>query len=551
MTKNWHNIAKDLSILTLVIGLLFGVLLGQYPLETPDSARYAEIPREMLVTHDYVTPHLNGIKYFEKPPLFYWMQAVAIKHLGVNELGVSVVNALMALMCCLLVYIIGRKVYDRTSGIIAALILASSSLFFALTRIITLDMTFTTFLTACLGCFLVAKHEPHHLKRLPYVLLSYAFAGCAFMTKGLIGWLFPGMIVLVWATIFEEWQNTKHYQIAIGVLIVLAISLPWHIWVQIRNPEFFHFYFIEQHLLRYFTPYAGRQESWWFLPTVLILGICPWTFFILQTLKHHLIALYQRHQHYRDTAFFFLWIGTVYVFYSFSQSQLIPYLLPALPPLALLIGRYLVLHFNQRRRWLINFSFIVFFIVSLTGATIVYIYADANHYLSFAHALIILAAFLGLSGIMTNFVYWQYGLRHGVYALFITFSCLLISLNPIITIANNHSVKPLIDVLNQTLTPNDEVVSYSNYYQDLPFYLQRRITIVNSFGELSFGVEHQDAEDWMIDTETLLKRWQDTKRMYMIADVEDFENLVKNENIVFYPIKRYTDKVLVTNHELP
>ena len=131
---------KDFILIILIIGALFGATLGKYPLAAPDGARYAEIPREMVVTGDYITPHLNGVKYFEKPPLFYWLQATSIKILGVNDLAVSIVNAIMALGCALWIYGTSRKLFGRKAAWLSSFIFTTSSLVFVLTRIITLDM---------------------------------------------------------------------------------------------------------------------------------------------------------------------------------------------------------------------------------------------------------------------------------------------------------------------------------------------------------------------------------------------------------------------------
>lgn len=541
---------KDIAILTALIGMLFSIMLGNYPLESPDSARYAEISREMVVSGDYLTPHLNGVKYFEKPPLFYWLQAVAIKKLGTSELAVSLVNALMALVGCLVVYGVARKIYDRLSGFLAAALLATSSVFFALTRVITLDLTFTVFLTASLSCFLLGNRIIDQSQQKYFMWLMYVFAALAVMTKGLIGMLFPAAIIFIWVLVFNEWRNLKNYGIFSGIMLFALIAAPWHILVQLKNPEFARFYFIEQHFLRYLTDYAGRSEAWWFFPVVVLLGIYPWTCFLLQTLHYHVMSLIKHYRQQQHTMFFILWVVVIYTFYAFSNSQLIPYLLPIFPPLAILIGNYLARNVQNKCRAM-NLGFSIFLLLSLSGGGATVVYAHGLITSAFAkESLYVLAALIAVSGIITNFIYWRFGLRSGLWALILTFSVVLIGINPVVTVANNHSLKPMITVLQTKLTPQDEVVSYNNYYQDLPFYLQRRITVVNSFGELSFGVEHQDAKAWMINTETLLKRWSSPQRMFMLADVGDFVDLTKKANIRFYPIMKYLDKILVSNREL-
>ena len=539
---------KNFAVLTILIGLLFGILLGSAPLEAPDSARYAEIPREMVVTHDYLTPHLNGVKYFEKPPLFYWLQAGAIKLLGTSELAVSVVNAGLALLCCLIVYYIGRRFYDHETGFWAAIILATSGVFFALTRIITLDMALTTFLTAGFALFLCGQQEVQPNKRWQYFSAMYVAFAAAVMTKGLVGIILPGLIILTWIAIFRRWCDLKKYCIFRGTLIFLALTVPWHLLVQLKNPEFANFYFIEQHFLRYLTPYAGREEAWWFFGAVVLLGLFPWTCFVGQSLGYHLRCVFQRNRVYAPTVFFLFWVMIILVFYSFSYSKLIPYVLPAFPPLALLIGNYLARHLALTKSRGIYWGLMIFSVLGVVlgvgsmvvGAKLVNL-PQTSFY--------VLAGLAVLSGAVT-FLATRRNNYAGLWALSLTFMLVLTSLNPLVTVANNHALKPLVAILQAKLTAQDEVIGYNNYYQDVPFYLRRRITVVNAFGELSFGVEHQpETKAWMIDTETFLKRWLGTQRMFMIADAGDFASLTKNEKMVFYPIAEYAGQVLVSNQK--
>ena len=219
---------KDLLILLLLVGTLIFAKLGAYPLQSPDGARYAEIPREMVVSGDYVIPHLNGVEYLEKPPLFYWMQAGSIKLFGVNDFAACLPNALMALLCCFFVYLLARKFYGRLSGILSSLILATSFIFFTLTKIVTLDMALATFLTGALSCFLCGINESNKKYRNLYMWGMYFFSALATLTKGLIGFFFPCGIIFFWVLWFNKWRDLKEYCIFSGILLFLAITLPWH-----------------------------------------------------------------------------------------------------------------------------------------------------------------------------------------------------------------------------------------------------------------------------------------------------------------------------------
>src|SRR5262249_22217637 len=133
------------------------ILLGTRPLFIPDEGRYAEIAREMATSGDYITPYLNGIKYFEKPPLFYWLGAAAIKIGGLNLWFIRSINAFLGLLGCLFTYITARKIYDRLTGLLAALILGTSLLYFVMVHMVSMDLTVTIFLTISLYFYLLGS----------------------------------------------------------------------------------------------------------------------------------------------------------------------------------------------------------------------------------------------------------------------------------------------------------------------------------------------------------------------------------------------------------
>src|SRR5712692_774832 len=150
----------DLTILALACAVLFGFMLGSRALGVPDEARYSEIPREMAVSGDYLTPRLNGEKYFEKPVLFYWLQAASIKLFGLSEWSLRLWNALFALFGALSVYAGGRLLFDRRTGFIASIVLATSFLYYLMSRIVTLDMAVSVLISASLFAFLIGVRLP-------------------------------------------------------------------------------------------------------------------------------------------------------------------------------------------------------------------------------------------------------------------------------------------------------------------------------------------------------------------------------------------------------
>ncbi|NCP04563.1 MAG: phospholipid carrier-dependent glycosyltransferase, partial [Deltaproteobacteria bacterium] len=316
-------------------------MLGSRPLSVPDEGRYSEIPREMVVTGDYITPRLNGVKYFEKPALFYWLESVSIRFFGVNEWGLRLWPALFGLLGALTVYGAGRRLYGRRTGLIAGAVLSTSLLYYALSRVVILDMAMTVLLAAALLAFLLSTHEPPGPSRRLLLWGFYLFAALATMTKGLIGMLIPMMVVGAWIGILNEWRMLKTIYLPSGLVLFLIVAAPWHILVSRANPEFLNFYFIHEHFLRYLTTIHKRYEPVWYFVPVLLLGLFPWTAFLVQSIRHSLPVSWRERRGQSDALFLILWAVLIFLFFSASGSKLIPYILPVFPPLAILIGRYL------------------------------------------------------------------------------------------------------------------------------------------------------------------------------------------------------------------
>lgn len=527
------EILKDILVVSLLCGIFFGCDLGNHPLAAPDGARYAEIPREMVVTGDYVTPRLNGIKYFEKPPLFYWLQAASIKALGTNELSVNLTNMLLALGTVILIYLTSRILYGRLAGFLATAVYATSALVFALTRVVTLDVALTFFLTGTLTTFILATSKPPGRKRRILLAAAYFFVGCAVMTKGLVGMLFPGIIMGAWLIIAKEWRNWRDYYLIDGLIIFLLVTLPWHILVQLRNPEFFKFYFIEQHFLRYFTDYAHRQQKWWFFPSLLLAGLYPWVTFLPQTLINSIKKLGQQ-IHAKQTILLLFWSATIYLFYSFSNSKLIPYILPIFPSLAMLLSHYLAEIYHNQKSLVTDGAFYALVILNITLAmaavAAIFIMDFSKHAIT-AQNLMTVSALMLISGLLLFYYYRTRGIALGLVTIAITTSLIWLYISPKISTINRKSIKPLIVTLQKNLQPGNEVICYGNYYQDLPFYLGRIVTVANFVGELEFGMKHQDVQSWMINKEAFYERWREERTIYMIISENHYDALLTSGRV--------------------
>ena len=562
---------RDVLLLVVLLAVFFGFELGGRALWHPDEGRYSEIPRAMVASGDYVTPRLNGVKYFEKPALFYWMQAGSIKLFGVNEWALRLWPALLALAGCLAVYGAGRKLFGRRAGLIAAIVLATSPLYYLLARIITLDMAVSVLLTGALLSFLLGVREPPGRTRSLYLYAFYALCAAATLTKGLIGIVIPAMVIGAWIVLLWDWRLLRTIHLPTGLLLFFVLAAPWHVLAARANPEFAQFYFIHEHFQRYLTTVHMRYQPWWFFLPVLVLGMLPWIGLLFpalrasmrsraisaipggQALRAGMPRWQTRHAH-REELFLLLWAGLVFAFFSASGSKLIPYILPMLPPLALLLGRYLAHADSAPKPKGLRSGFWLF--LAATAALGAYLAIElarrpeaqadvlrlgSGAYLMLAGLLLAALAhfFLGRLATVTRPLAV---LAAGAALLVLALGAALPALD------DKYSVKALALELKARLLPTDEVTTLRAYYQDLPVYLARRITVVDWKGELEFGASQEDVSGWMIGEAEFRRRWQSRNTVYMITERENLDWL-RAQGLSHHVLKATGDNVLLSNRE--
>ena len=543
---------RDVIALTLLLGLFFSLFLGSRALSVPDEGRYVEIPREMVVTGDWITPRLNGIKYFEKPPLFYWFESVLIKLFGLSEWSVRTGPAVFALFGCVAVYYAGARMFGRRTGLISAGVLATSLLYYVLSRLISLDMPVSVLLTASLLSFLLGTREPAGRTRRLLFRGFYAFAAMATLTKGLIGIVFPGMIILSWMLVTGEWRVLRAMYLPSGLALFLLVAAPWHILVSRANPEFFDFYFIREHFQRYLTNVHHHYKPAWFYLPILIGGLFPWSVFLVQAVRHSLPLSWAGRAERKEEIFLMLWAGIIFLFFSASSSKLIPYLLPVLPPLALLVGKYLADAWDNNPAGgfsaglaalalMVSLLFLVFpYMARFRPGSIpagIVPYAGA-------------AAVVALCGIVAaGIAVRKRGARGAVIAITGTSLLFFIVMSSGAQYVNTKSTKPLAMALKPLLKADDEIVHYHNYFQDFPVYLERRVTIVDWKGELEFGTTVEDTSGWMIDEAELWKRWEGPHRIFLVAGKKDAKTILGIPGRRVFPVAQDKNTAILSNKE--
>ena len=500
-----------LIVVLFLSGLTYFAFLDQYPLLEPDEGRYAEIAREMLETGDYINPHLNYVKYFEKPPLFYWLTAWSLNIFGQNERAVRMVSSLSGFLTFLLIIGLGKRLFHARTGVIAGWIYLTSALPLAMARLPIIDGLFSLFLTATWGAWWLGYKASMVRTRQGWHLMAWACLGFATMTKGLAAIALTGGIVFIFLLLRRDWPALKQMVWWPGLLIFLIISLPWHATAYMQTPEFAHFYFVVQH----FGRLVGTEhvKPFWFFFALFPFSMFPWGLFLfpivwnavcrgirfIRTSQSFQVSNLFKipffasktdiQQNPKNETFLFLvvWILVVLGLFSVSRSKLIPYILPACPATALLLAEYLGKEGRPQTstRWCLTIlALILFALVPITY------YAARNDLtlplsqMAFLIRVSQIAFFMG--GCLLILSLFKKRLMIGAIGL----SFLLI-LPPImlatISITEYRKISALAKALPNPLPDRINIAEWKTYDRSLSFYTRSRIILIDEVSEISFG----------------------------------------------------------------
>ncbi len=550
----------DIISLGLFLLIFYTLYLGAYPLFTPDEGRYSEVAREMITSGDYITPRVNGVIFLDKPILYYWLQATAIHFFGLKEWALRVFPALSGIWGCLITYICGRRLFDRRTGLIAAIILATAPLYFANAHYADLDLEIAVFISSSLLCFITAIQ--HERLRAYFLYAGYFFAALAFLTKGLIALAFPGAILGCWMLLTDRIKLIKQMHLIRGSLLFLAISLPWYILAQRANPEFLHYFFITQQVTRFLSHanFNNQAPFWFYLPIILI-GFFPWTSFLLQALWQACQRIWQAREQAQIELFLLLWIAIILIFFSIPASKIVGYILPLFPALALLTARYLSEAWDFTKPFCLG----LFAVFSLIMTVLL---LSLPHYQWIAISPHLIPYLYGMSAIFicsTSTVlicHTQISLGKLFFLFTATNLIFLLLLVKSATYLNQASTKPLALALGNIIKPQDEVATYFNYYQDLPLYLERQVTIAadwqaaniatkdNWQRELWYGMTFQKTNDYLIQENEFWRRWSSGKRMFVIVSDKYYKQFTQHAS-TYYFLMKTGDVNLLSNTKYP
>jgi 4-amino-4-deoxy-L-arabinose transferase-like glycosyltransferase len=520
-------------LLLLTLALLV-VPAGRAPLFEPDEGRYAEIPREMLATGDFVTPRLNGVLYFEKPPLFYWAVAASFRLFGTTELAARLPGQASSVVMVLMAAAFASRRWGARTGLLAGVVTGGSVLVFAMARVLTIDPMLSCALAG--AAFAFASFQEAEQKgdgRRARVALWALVVACAaaVMLKGLIGVVLPGGAILVFAALSGRWRLVPKLLAPGPLLLFLLLVVPWHLEMARRHPDFLSFYFVHEHVDRFARTGHHREGSPLYFAAVLLAGFVPWTGFfsrLRETLPLRRDAFRER----GTESFLWTWALLVFLFFSVSRSKLIPYLEPIWPALAVLLAvgiekaRLRGARFTgMRRATAVLFG-------ALLAAGIAWgigagFLADWD---SERVGLAALAALLlGFSLNVSPGLFERFARRSGgwtrvdpvpwvalPWAAFLVGAILLLP-------AAARRITPwrMAEVAVRELAPGDLLVQRGGYLQSIPFYAKRTTPIaLLGDSELDFGRTREGSTGIFLNEGEFRALWNGPKKVLAVVQTE-------------------------------
>jgi 4-amino-4-deoxy-L-arabinose transferase-like glycosyltransferase len=529
---------KRIWWLVIAVAVIWFSNLEYRKLIKPDEGRYAEIPREMVVSGDWTTPRLNDLKYFEKPPLQYWATATAYEVFGEHQWTSRLWTGLTGFAGILLVWFAGLRLFGREAAGYAAVLLGSSMLYVLMGHINTLDMGVTFFLTLGIAGLLLGQTQTDTKIQRNWMLLAWAALGLAVLSKGLMGLVLPGTALFLYAVVQRDFSVFKRMHWLAGLALFMLITAPWFYLVMKANPEFFQRFFIYEHYTRFTTKELGRFQPWYYFIPVLLSGMLPWTVLMFDALINTWRRSKLPRDDFKDKAFnparfLLVWAVFIYVFFTISDSKLPSYLLPMFPALALLMGKQLV-EMNTRRLFWLILPMLPLTLLAVGFAPFTAKLADTplqlQGYSAYADWLVA-AALVWTLGVIAALVLLRrtQTVKNTKFA-----AVLLLALSSLFaaqlgtsgynTIAKERSGYYIAEAIRPYVKPDEPFYSVDTYEQTLPFYLKHTFTLVQYQDEMAFGIM-REPQRYIPDYASFAKVWQAQATALAIMPVSTYRQL--------------------------
>ncbi|MBL8480580.1 MAG: glycosyltransferase family 39 protein [Rhodocyclaceae bacterium] len=511
---------RRLWALFLAFSLLWLGTLDYRKLIKPDEGRYAEIAREMAVSGDWVTPRLNGIKYFEKPPLQYWATAAAYEVFGPNEWTARLWTALTGLAGVWLAWFTVRRLWGADAGALAAMCLGSCLLYLGMGHMNTLDMGLGFFLQLALSGFVLANATAADRQaERRWMLLTWAALAAAVLSKGIVALVLTGGTLVIYSFANRDFSPWRRLHLLTGLPLFLLIAAPWFVAVSLANPEFARFFFIHEHFERFLTPVHRREQAWWYFLPILILGLLPWTTLALRGAWRAWRA--EAPREFAPARLLLIFGALTFLFFSVSSSKLPSYILPVLPALVMAASPQILRLTGLELRAHILVLAVVAGIAFAVAPRVVDRYDRETTYamMSDYAQWLTAGAALWLAATLAALLLTRVARRTDAFLVLAAGG--LLAGNAVVlgheSLAPSNSSYYLAREVRPRLTPDVPFYSVERYDQTLTFYLNRTLTLVAYTDEMGFGLRQQP--ELAVDSVAEFKRlWRAQPGAFAVMD---------------------------------
>jgi 4-amino-4-deoxy-L-arabinose transferase-like glycosyltransferase len=478
----------------------------------PDEARYAEMARETLVTGDWLTPRVNFVEYFQKPPLVVWASAAAYATGGgASELGARLPSVLGALATVALTGAFAARIYGGAVVPLAMVIAGSAPLFAVMAVHAGLDMTFSSLIAAALfaAWFGIESGRP-----LWWRLAALAGA-LAVLAKGFAAVVIIGAVVGLHLSLHEGWRGLRRALDLPALGLFAAVSVPWFALMAWYHPGFLSYFVLEQHVGRY-VGNVDHALPFWFLPAIMPLLLFPWGVLPLFD-PTALRRLPPPRQWSAPTRFLALWALFVIGFFSLASSKLPNYVLPAVPPLAILLARFIdAAMADERTIALRRFAVVLIVAGLLTGLAAAIVPIASAHWRAQALAPFLYAGGLALAvtGAATKRLLAAQRPRPALAALAIGSVCAIAVVLAGRDVATSYRELGL--AARAAMRPGDRLAVFRRNVHAVVFYSGQRALMIGGPGELRFGFDYGEHQAWFRPEHELWSLWADPQRMFLV-----------------------------------
>ncbi|MDB0526352.1 glycosyltransferase family 39 protein [Ralstonia solanacearum] len=537
------------STLWLLAAALLAVWLGTLGyrhLIPTDEGRYAEIAREMFTTGDWVTIRYNDLKYFEKPPLQMWGTALAYTLFGVGDWQARLFTALSGLIGIAFTMLAAARWWGKRVAVVSALVLASAPMWNVGAHFNSLDMGVAGCMTMALAALLLAQHpDASPAQRRGWMWACWAAMALAVLSKGLIGVVLPGFVLVVYTLVARDWALWKRLHLLTGLVVFFAVGAPWFVLISARNPEFAWFFFVHEHFQRFTSTVHHRDAPLWYFVPLLVAGFLPWLAQLPGAARLTMARDQAAANGFRPTLLLGLWAVLIFAFFSVSNSKLPGYIFPIVPALAILAA--LVLEQADERMW--RWQLKTFLGVSLVGLAACGYLATMSSEMYPNAVFARFAAFLAAAFLAAAVLTWLAlrlaarrfeSLAAFACGWFLTFTIALLGHE---AFGRSMSGIDLVPAVKPWLKPGVPFYAVERLDHTMPFYLDTPAVMVQEPDELAFGVAHEPAK-WIPTTDAFVVRWRDGGQAVAMMSPGTYQRLAA-QSVPMTVIAQDTRRVIV------